>query len=1106
MRKLLIALLALMLLMGGWLSAFAGNRQAWNKLDIWNSMYQVWCGTYVFTNDLNVWASSQVYTPKMIIYGGIGKIMVSSITFMNGDPIGGGGTGIDVECRASTEAFKIVAIATTTEYNDRVSADNAIRVSTWSTIPSGNYFNDVKVSSALYSNDSDKLDGQHGNYYASVNSTNSCLPLHGTADDSAKLNGQSASYYATVNSTNSCLPLHGTADDSAKLGGQEASYYANVNATNTANATSISAGSYLNDIKVSSAIYAISAANITGELNYKVSATTGIAYPLASTGQIWAWCGSSYSWITMNAGLWEVTSSTYLRPITANQSIIPNGIMDIGSPYPNGGINNIWISTNDYVWGGGKFTHGGINWVTGPASSDVVHMYTWGSGGSPNGAGIMVDGIINSAVNAVGDSIACWGTGNAKNFEFHLGGWCGSSGNNSLALYRGQTDGHLISPATMPDNMTKGLSFSQGDYGAWNARDNILINDLYVANVYLGGLNGRIYDMGSGVINHNAVNYGAHIISIGTDRIMQLSQSYVFIGNMNPTALPIYFNVSSLRASTITADGSSYWSNSIYTPFGFYGSTGTFSGLVKVSSITLLNGDPIGNGNYLPLSGGVMTGDLTGTNIIENTAIIGGCTFYAPTVGTMRLSLGNGIFELTNYRPYLYGDLPYIDLRFSIGNGPYDWAGTMRVTELDGSGDFSDIKFFVHGSNVMTNYFTIHASSLSALTTLNACSNILQTGNNTITNISSTTVRGYEIVKGSFVVVGNGEFIGTLRLKQDVSSTILKFDSSSGNIGNIDAGSINGLIYSVNGVRMTFNGASGNIIRWSSTAGDTIVSTYTINTGDMDYAGRIKSNELYVVTGSTFNGNINQSGYNTTAILSSTTVTGWEIIKGSIVVTGNSELNFVRVSTINTMGNDFGLSISTDPYNIVSSIRIMPNTGIVGIGYRSIAGTSKITMEPLTGNISSSGTATVAGEVTASGVPLAAKVTMLRTATGFFTLPYSETVQTASTTAQGCGASWRSGMYTLYLSSISASVLNMSASNITFMLAVANSTGTWTYITNEITITGGQQQTNSAVITTATLTPYSPVYLHIVNGGDGNANQLLVTVHYWYKRDEVGGY
>jgi len=110
MRKTFIALLALMFLVAGLTPIFAGNRQSWNKLDLQNSLFQVWVGTYVFCPDLNVWASSQTYTPKMAIYGGLGLVKVSSITFMDGSPIGG-----------------------------------------WSGIPSGNYFNDVKVSSAIYS-------------------------------------------------------------------------------------------------------------------------------------------------------------------------------------------------------------------------------------------------------------------------------------------------------------------------------------------------------------------------------------------------------------------------------------------------------------------------------------------------------------------------------------------------------------------------------------------------------------------------------------------------------------------------------------------------------------------------------------------------------------------------------------------------------------------------------------------------------------------------------------------------------------------------------------------------------------------------------------------
>ena len=59
-------------------------------------------------------------------------------------------------------------------------------------IASGNYFNDIKVSSSIYSDNTDKLDGQHGSYYATTASTN------GVMSDSLKLGGVSASGYATV--------------------------------------------------------------------------------------------------------------------------------------------------------------------------------------------------------------------------------------------------------------------------------------------------------------------------------------------------------------------------------------------------------------------------------------------------------------------------------------------------------------------------------------------------------------------------------------------------------------------------------------------------------------------------------------------------------------------------------------------------------------------------------------------------------------------------------------------------------------------------------------------------------------------------------------------
>ena len=128
------------------------------------------------------------------------------------------------------------------------------------------------------------------------------------------------------------------------------------------------------------------------------------------------------------------------------------------------------------------------------------------------------------------------------------------------------------------------------------------------------------------------------------------------------------------------------------------------------------------------------------------------------------------------------------------------------------------------------------------------------------------------------------------------------------------------------------------------------VSSLALSTGPLVYF--VYDGALYQVKSTTdmvFLGNINQSGYNTTARLSSTTVMGWVIVKGSFVVTGDAQFGMcVDISTICTLGIGYGVSITTDPNHIMSSIRMMPN-GDVGFGYRSIGGSSKIVFNPTFG-------------------------------------------------------------------------------------------------------------------------------------------------------------
>jgi len=173
---------------------YAGNRSQFSKVDISDqSLFQVISGTQIYTNDLMLYTTYQIYTPRIILDGKSGNIKANNLDI-----------GFGLLDRLYNIGLSTAGLRTdlTTESNNRISGDTALGISTgilrtdliliqnstgylqnkfdtlqeWATCYSAinissqsivNY--SINSGTAVYSQNSDMLDGQHINYYAVYN-------------------------------------------------------------------------------------------------------------------------------------------------------------------------------------------------------------------------------------------------------------------------------------------------------------------------------------------------------------------------------------------------------------------------------------------------------------------------------------------------------------------------------------------------------------------------------------------------------------------------------------------------------------------------------------------------------------------------------------------------------------------------------------------------------------------------------------------------------------------------------------------------------------------------------------------------------------------------
>jgi hypothetical protein len=233
-------------------------------------------------------------------------------------------------------------------------ANIALTANLASALTAGNYINDIKVSSAIYAN--------NAGYALSVSTA---LYAYSTGNAGFALNASTASYAANAGNVNSLLTGNYLNDIrvSSAIYANNAGFAQSVStalyANNSANATTANtaltaqqasglvAGNYLNDIKVSSAIYASSAwyAVTSGTAGYASSAGSAVS--------------ANQSGYAVNAGTAVYTPNAG-NAVMANTALVADGLASgsyTNDIFVSSSIHAIYAHHTGYAFNAGTATY-----------------------------------------------------------------------------------------------------------------------------------------------------------------------------------------------------------------------------------------------------------------------------------------------------------------------------------------------------------------------------------------------------------------------------------------------------------------------------------------------------------------------------------------------------------------------------------------------------------------------------------------------------------------------------------------------------------------------------------------------------------------------------
>ncbi len=190
-------------------------------------------------------------------------------------------------------------------------------------LESGNYFNDVKVSSAIYADKAASLES--GNYLNDVKVSSAIY-----ADNSAALGGQTPAYYTNASNLSAGIV------PSARLSGN---YFNDVKVSSAIyadKAASLESGNYLNDVKVSSAIYADNSAALGGQTPAYYTNASNLSAGIVPSARL---SGNYFNDVKVSSAIYadkaaSLESGNYLNDVKVSSAIYADNSAALGGQTP----------------------------------------------------------------------------------------------------------------------------------------------------------------------------------------------------------------------------------------------------------------------------------------------------------------------------------------------------------------------------------------------------------------------------------------------------------------------------------------------------------------------------------------------------------------------------------------------------------------------------------------------------------------------------------------------------------------------------------------------------------------------------------------------------